>query len=217
MTDSQLSDNRIDQEMKIAMTYSHLNGLEYLLVRKPEHWSEIQTVIAQVDIDKCRRTAFGEIKMANKPIISTIDMHLEFCRLFYQKSWHDSHVSAGLQSNEVPSFNSSIASINGQEDEFETASNRSNTDDYQTSFMKDRVAVEVQLGNDAYDVTDLFARHLAFYVGDRIDVGVEILPMKTLQSQMSSGVAYYEGEFYNIIRQGRGVPAAPLALIGVEP
>ncbi len=58
---------------------------------------------------------------------------------------------------------------------------------------------------------------MAFFVGDRIDVGVEILPMKALQEQMSSGVAYYEGELYNPIRTGRGVPAVPLVLIGVAP
>jgi hypothetical protein len=58
---------------------------------------------------------------------------------------------------------------------------------------------------------------MAFFVGDIIDVGVEILPMKTLQARMSSGVGYYEGELYNVIRQGRGVPAVPLVLIGVIP
>jgi hypothetical protein len=41
--------------------------------------------------------------------------------------------------------------------------------------------------------------------------------MKELQSQISSGVAYYEGELYNVIRQGRGVPAVPLVIIGVAP
>lgn len=54
-------------------------------------------------------------------------------------------------------------------------------------------------------------------IGDVIDVGIEILPMKSLQSQMSSGVGYYEGELYNLIREGRGVPAVPLVLIGIEP
>ena len=49
------------------------------------------------------------------------------------------------------------------------------------------------------------------------DVGIEILPMKALQSQMSSGVPYYEGEFYNVIRQGRGVPSVPLIIIGIMP
>jgi hypothetical protein len=87
----------------------------------------------------------------------------------------------------------------------------------QTDFVKDRVAVEVQLGKYAFVAYDLFVKHLAFYVGDRIDVGIEILPMKALQAQMSSGVAYYEGEIYNVVRQGRGVPAVPLVVIGLEP
>ena len=86
----------------------------------------------------------------------------------------------------------------------------------QTDFVKDRVAIEVQFGKYAFVAYDLFVKHLAFYVGDRIDVGVEILPMKTLQAKMSSGIAYFEGEFYNIIRQGRGVPSVPLVLIGIE-
>ena len=87
----------------------------------------------------------------------------------------------------------------------------------QTDFVKDRVALEVQFGKYSFVAYDLFVKHLAFYVGDRIDVGVEILPMKVLQSQMSSGVAYYEGEFYNVVRQGRGVPSVPLVLLGIEP
>ncbi len=44
-----------------------------------------------------------------------------------------------------------------------------------------------------------------------------VLPMKELQAKMSSGVAYYEGELYNLIREGRGVPAVPLVLIGIAP
>jgi len=83
--------------------------------------------------------------------------------------------------------------------------------------VKDRVAIEVQFGKYAFVAYDLFVKHLAFYVGDRIDVGIEVLPMKVLQAQMSSGVGYYEGEFYNIVRQGRGVPAVPLVLLGIEP
>lgn len=31
---------------------------------------------------------------------------------------------------------------------------------------------------------------------------------------MSLGVDYYEGELYNMIRQGRGVPAVPLVIVG---
>ncbi len=58
---------------------------------------------------------------------------------------------------------------------------------------------------------------MAFFVGNMIDVGVEILPMKELQTEMSSGPSYYEGELYNLIREGRGIPAVPLVLVGIAP
>lgn len=85
----------------------------------------------------------------------------------------------------------------------------------QTDFVRDRVAIEVQLGKYSFISYDLFVKHLAFYVGDHIDLGIEVLPMKSLQGQMSSGPGYYEGALYDLARQGRGVPAVPLILIGI--
>ena len=87
----------------------------------------------------------------------------------------------------------------------------------QTDFVKDRVAVEVQFGKYAFVAHDLFVKHLSFYVSDIIDVGIEILPMKELEREMSTGVPYYERDLLNVLRQGRGVPAVPLVLIGVAP
>ena len=87
----------------------------------------------------------------------------------------------------------------------------------QTDFVKDRVAVEVQFGKYAFVAHDLFVKHLSFYVSDIIDVGIEILPMKALEKEMSSGVPYYERDLLNVLRQGRGVPAVPLVLLGVLP
>jgi hypothetical protein len=83
--------------------------------------------------------------------------------------------------------------------------------------VKERLAVEVQFGKYSFVAYDLFVKHMAFFIGDVIDVGIEILPMRELQEEMSSGVAYYEGELYNLIREGRGVPAVPLVLVGIAP
>jgi hypothetical protein len=41
--------------------------------------------------------------------------------------------------------------------------------------------------------------------------------MKSMQEHMSSGPGYYEGALYDMARQGRGVPAVPLILIGIAP
>jgi hypothetical protein len=102
-----------------------------------------------------------------------------------------------------------------QKREFEAAGHQPIFSYNQTDFVKERVAVEVQFGKYSFVAYDLFVKHMAFYVGDLIDVGIEVLPMKSLQNFMSSGVPYYEGELYNLIREGRGVPAVPLVLIGV--
>jgi hypothetical protein len=83
--------------------------------------------------------------------------------------------------------------------------------------VKSRAAAEVQMGKYSFIAYDLFVKHLAFYVRDTIDLGVEILAMKSMQEQMSSGVGYYEGALYDVICEGRGVPAVPLILIGIEP
>lgn len=82
----------------------------------------------------------------------------------------------------------------------------------QTNFIKDRIAVEVQFGVYSFGPYDLFGRHMASYVSDVIDVGVEVLPMKVMSSEMSSGISFYEGELSNVIQQGRGIPAVPLVI-----
>lgn len=203
--------------MKIAETYSHLNGLEFLLVHKPSLWHEIQDVISAVDARKCQTKVSNEKTMKGKLLFSPVDMNAEFKRLLRKHSWDESRVSYWVTRSEKLIRKTLALPAEEQKREIEAAGEAPIFSYNQTDFVKDRVAIEVQFGKYSFVAYDLFVKHLAFYVGDRIDVGVEILPMKSLQSQMSLGVSYYEGEFYNIIRQGRGVPAVPLILIGIEP
>jgi hypothetical protein len=203
--------------MKIVETYSHLNGLEFLLVHKPTLWKEIQNVISAVDAEKCRTKVSKEKTMKGELLFSPIDMNAAFKRLLRAKSWEENRVSYWVTRNEKLIRKTLTMSSEEQKREIEAAGEKAIFSYNQTDFVKDRVAVEVQFGKYAFVAYDLFVKHLAFYVGDRIDVGIEILPMKSLQAQMSSGVAYYEGEFYNVVRQGRGVPAVPLVLIGIDP
>ena len=81
--------------------------------------------------------------------------------------------------------------------------------------MRDRAATEVQFGKYTFIAYDLFENTL-LSTGDTIDVGVEILPMKAMQEEMSSGPGYYEGALYDIARQGRGVPPVPLVLVEIK-
>ncbi|MCK4292552.1 MAG: restriction endonuclease [Planctomycetes bacterium] len=203
--------------MKICETYSHLNGLEFLLVHSRKLWREIKAVITQVDGEKCKTKISKEKTMRGKLLYSPVAMNARFSELLKAKDWKESRVSYWLTKSEKLIRKTLSMSAEDQKKEIEAAGEKAIYSYNQTDFVKDRVAIEVQFGKYSFVAYDLFVKHLAFYVGDQIDVGIEILPMKTLQSQMSSGVPYYEGEFYNVVRQGRGVPAVPLVIIGVEP
>ena len=203
--------------MRIAEVYSHLNGLEFLLVHKPTLWEEIQDVISAVDANKCRTKVSREKTMSGDILFSPIDMNAEFKCLLRAEGWNENRVSYWVTRSEKLIRKTLAMPPEEQKKEIEAAGEKPILSYNQTDFVKDRVAVEVQFGKYAFVAYDLFVKHLAFYVGDHIDVGVEILPMKSLQRQMSSGVAYYEGEFYNVVRQGRGVPAVPLIVVGIEP
>ena len=202
--------------MKIAETYSHLNGLEFLMVHKPALWQEIQSVIAAVDASKCKTKVSKEKTMKGALLYSPIDMNAAFKGLLRKKKWGESRVSYWVTRSEKLIRKTLTMSAAEQKKEIEAAGEKPIFSYNQTDFVKDRVAVEVQFGKYSFVAYDLFVKHLAFYVRDEIDVGIEILPMKSLQSQMSSGVAYYEGEFYNVVRQGRGVPSVPLVVLGIE-
>jgi len=203
--------------MKIVETYSHLNGLEYLLVHKPLLWEEIQSVIASVDAEKCKTKVSKEKTMKGKLLYSPIEMNAAFKKLLRVKKWQESRVSYWVTKSEKLIRKTLAIPPEEQKKEIEAAGEIPIYSYNQTDFVKERVALEVQFGKYSFVAYDLFVKHLAFYIGDHIDVGIEILPMKSLQSHMSSGVAYYEGEFYNVVRQGRGVPAVPLIIIGIAP
>ena len=155
--------------------------------------------------------------MRDRLLYSPIDMNKAFSKLLRTKNWQESRVSYWVTKSEKLIRKTLSMPMEEQKKEIELAGETPIFSFNQTDFVKDRVAIEVQFGKHPFVAYDLFVKHLAFYIGDRIDVGVEILPMKSLQVQMSSGVAYYEGELYNIVRQGRGVPAVPLIVIGVAP
>jgi len=170
-----------------------------------------------LDANKCRTKVSKEKTMKGKLLFSPIDMNIAFKHLLRGRDWDETRVSYWVTRTEKLIRKTLEMSAEEQKLEIEAAGEKPIFSYNQTDFVKDRVAIEVQFGKYAFVAYDLFVKHLAFYVRDRIDVGIEILPMKSLQRQMSSGVAYYEGEFYNVVRQGRGVPAVALVIIGIEP
>lgn len=201
--------------MRIVEHYSHLNGLEYLLVHKAELWKEIESVISSVDAEEYRNKVSKEKSMMGKLLYAPGLLNKAFKESFGVRGWTQSRTGYWVTKDAGLIRRTMNLSSAEQKKEIEAAGEIPIHSYNQTDFVKERVAIEVQFGKYAFVAFDLFVKHMAFFVGDRIDVGVEILPMKELKAEMSSGIAYYERELYNLIRQGKGIPAVPLIIVGV--
>ena len=203
--------------MQIKARYSHLNGEEYLLVHRKRLWTEVQNVIAQVDAFACRTKVSKEKTMQGRALFSPVDMNQAFKNGLKVRGWKERRSTFWVTDDEKLMRGIYSLSESEQRLKIEKAGHTPIMSYNQTDFVKDRVAVEVQFGKYPFVAHDLFVKHLSFYVSDIIDVGIEIVPMKELEREMSSGVPYYERDLLNVLRQGRGVPAVPLVLIGVAP
>ena len=203
--------------MRIIEHYSHLNGLEYLMVHKPNLWDEIRQVIANVDANQFKTKVSKEKTMTGRLLYAPIEMNKAMNVEFQAHGWFESRTSYWVTQDANLIRKTMTMEATEQKKEIEASGQTPIFSYNQTDFVKDRVAVEVQFGKYSFVAFDLFVKHMAFFVGGVIDLGIEILPMKELQAEMSSGPGYYEGELYNLIRQGRGVPAVPLVMIGIAP
>jgi hypothetical protein len=204
--------------MKIAKTYSHLNGEEYLLVHHSGLYKEIKDIIESINADAHRTKVSQEKRKQGNLLLSPIDLNKAFEEAFYKCNWEESRydyyitLDRELMEQSLPLSASEQRKFLLQQGETEPIYSYNQTD-----FVKDKIAVEVQFGKYAFVAFDLFVKHMLFYSGGKINLGIEILPTKLMQSQMSSGVAYFEGEVYNVMRQGRTSPPVPLLILGIEP
>jgi hypothetical protein len=204
--------------MKIAQKYSHLNGEEYLIVHHKTLYDEIIDVIKSIDASKFLTKKSKEKNMTGKMLYSPVALNKTFNEKFNKLGWHESRYQYYVTTNQklLPKL---ISLPYEKQKEFLLSKGvREPISSYkQTDFVKDQIAVEVQFGKYAFVAFDLFVKHLLFYSGGVINIGIEVLPTKKMQSQMSSGVAYYEGEVYNVLRHGRNNPPVPLLILGIEP
>jgi hypothetical protein len=180
-------------------------------------WKEIRETVEAVDAEAHKTKISEEKTMKGKKLYSPKSLNKAYSAILSKNGWDESRTSYWVTSD-VELIRKTMQMLpKEQKEEIQAAGKRAIGSYNQTDFVKNRVAIEVQFGKYSFVAYDLFVKHMAFYIGNKIDVGIEILPMKEMQSVMSSGPAYYEGELYNLIRQGRSTPAVPLVMIGIAP
>jgi len=210
--------------MRIAYEHSHLNGKEYLQVHFPGELQEIIDVITNVNGDVWKRSAEKakneRAQRVGQPYAQVYNqnaINADFKERFRRQGWNerryryyaatDEHTAREIMS--LPADEAkTIIEAKGL-----TAFQRGN----QTDFIKNGIGIEVQFGKYAFVAYDFFVKHMTFFISGDINVGVEIIPTSKMLKDMDSGPANYEGEIFNLYRQGRNTPAVPLWVLGIEP
>ena len=206
--------------MKIGAYYSHLNGLEWLLHHYSKYWDEINNALNSVNAEDCRNKVSEEKTMKGRLLYAPKDMNKAIKKALYSYGWSNPKRYDFLltdNSKLTAEMINQRMSIDQQKQFMDGKGEKYYQGFTEADFFKDRVSIEVQFGKYSFVQYDMFVKHAADYMHDRIDLGIEIVPMKSLEKEMSSGPSNYERNLHEILRQGRIFPPVPLILIGIIP
>ncbi len=203
--------------MKVAQKYSHLNGEEYLLVHHKKEYKQIIDIIESVDAEKHRTKVSKEKNRIGELLYNPGTLNSDFKEKFDSFDWkerrRDFYVSTDYEVvKQIEPMN-----YKDQKEFLQKIDHPLHNSYNQTDFIKNKIGVEVQLGKYFAVTYDLFVKHLSFYNGQVINIGVEIIPTKKMQQKMSSGPPWFEKEIHNVMRHGRTNPPVPLLVLGIEP
>lgn len=180
--------------MKIVYEYSHLGGKQILQVDYPNILKQIKEVI--VSIDKIKKNKISKEKtMVGKLLYSPTELNKLFKEEFRKRGFKELRDNYDIK---IPNYRPIIKGSFKQVD-----------------FVKEKVLLEVQFGKYAFMFYDM-AKFQYFFNENKANVGVEIVPCHSLQSEMSSGVSYGEQLVYDIERLKRHFPAVPVYVILID-
>lgn len=180
--------------MKAVYEYSHLGGAEILSLRYPEILRDVNEVIDGIR-DVPRSKVSKEKTMRGAMLYSPVWMNTEFTRRFRDRGFKELRDYYTIT---IPNSDTRVKGVYKQVD-----------------FVKDKVLVEVQFGKYAFMFYDM-AKFQYFFNESKADVGIEIVPCHSLQSQMSSGVSYGEQLVYDIERLRRIFPQVPVKVVLID-
>lgn len=203
--------------MRIANLYSHLNGYEYMLVHRRELWDEIEEAINSIDANQFIKISKAKPSLG-KELYDQKAINKQFEDILFPQHWESVTTQYYVTGDiETARDIANIRDRNVQRDIILDRGFVPYRTNNQVDFVKDRVAVEVQFGKYFSVAYDLHVKHTFFFLRNDIDVGIEIIPTREMCLRMDSGVAWFENEVANVIREGRSNPTVPIVMVGIEP
>ncbi|MCP4362803.1 MAG: restriction endonuclease [Chloroflexi bacterium] len=188
--------------MIIGGLYSFNRGREVIEANYSDQLSEIIAVIESVDSNSHKTKVSEEKTMPGKLLFKPSSLNKSFKREFVKRGWNpNNRVLCNYPTNfYTPEYSPPSSTQNAYRE---------------MDFLKNRLGVEVQFGKYAFMVYNVCAKMTIFHNEGFINVGVEIVPLKELASEMSTGVSYFEQFVWDLEHRGVSDIDIPVLIIGI--
>ncbi len=189
--------------MIIAAEYSLNNGKDYITKNFPDQLAEVYNVINYVDASKCFDKVSKEKTMKGKLLYSPASLNDKFKNGFFKKGWVSHREKCDYPTNYYTNEYSPKPLNSGAFRDMD--------------FVKNKLGVEIQFGKYAFMVYNVCAKMTIFSNLGVISAGIEVVPVKGMADNMSSGVSYFEQFVWDLEKRGTSNIDIPVLILGVFP
>lgn len=189
--------------MKIVARYSFNNGLDSVQTHYMAAYNDIIEAINDVDAELCRIKDSKEKTMRGKLLYSPSCFNKCFKSTLGAKGWYPYKVKCEYKYGEL---------LEGyQQSEIHGAYR-------EMDFLKKplKLGIEVQFGKYAFMVYNVCGKMTIFRNLGIIDTGIEIVPVKALADEMSTGVSYFEQFAWDMEHRGVCEVDVPVLILGIN-
>ncbi len=188
--------------MRIAAQYSFKNGFDEITKRFPHLLDEIKSGIANIDASEARTKISAEKTMLGRTLYSPVQLNEAFKNELFPKGWKNLKVDCEYPTTYYLEDYEIRSSLKGAFRDMD--------------FVKDRLGCEVQFGKYSFMVYNVCTKMTIFRNLDIIDCGVEIVPVKALALEMSTGVSYFEQFVWDLESRGTADIDIPVLILGID-
>ncbi len=188
--------------MIIGGQYSFNNGLEVVTEKYPHLLAEIIQIIAAVNAEELKVKESKERGSAGKLFYYPPALNKAFRFEFQNRGWANRRVASEYSRQHYTAEYQRGVDVKGAFRDMD--------------FVKEKLGVEVQFGKYSFMVYNVAAKMTIFKNKGIIDAGVEIVPLKQLVSEMSSGVSYFEQFAWDLEQRGVSNIDVPVLILGID-
>lgn len=189
--------------MIVAAEYSFNNGKSIMENSYIDELNEIKSFIAAIDSSACKNKISKEKTTQGKKLYSPTELNKLFKQNFNPNGWSNYTVKCDYKNSYY---------VGGY-----TPKSVGQAPYRDMDFVKGEVGVEVQFGKYSFMVYNVCAKMTIFSKLAGIKVGVEIVPIKDMADQMSSGVSYFEQFVWDLEERGVSNIDIPVLIMGIAP